>query len=114
MVAGGGSGASATAIEGAGATTGCGGGAGSCSVATMWSALVCPPEREESHTSLRSLFYFHYTLVARSWSLYGRYGGSCRGLRRRIVGAWCGLRLRWLLLLFATAAEAPEASLELG
>ncbi len=61
------------------------------------------PDQEERDTSLGSLLRFLYIPVARSWSLDRRCGGSCRCLRRRIVGAWDGLRLRWLLLLFAAA-----------
>ena len=87
----------------------------------FWSTLVnsClrrgPPNWAEGHTSLCRLPGFFYTPVACRRGFYGCSGGRGRGLGKRCIdGAWCGLWLRGLLLLFAAAKEAAEASSDLG
>lgn len=72
------------------------------------------PDWEERRTSLRSILSFHDAPFTCSRSFHGCSSGRGRGVCRLVVGAWCGLWLRWLLFLFAAAEEAAEASFDLG
>ena len=109
VVTGGGSCSKGVAVVGVGSAAGCGGRSSERkSQQPVFGHLALGP----SHTVFVSILGIGDAPLARGRSFY-----RCDGGRDRLdgrIGAGCGLRLRWLLFLFAAAEEAPEASFDLG